>query len=264
MSNGKKVIAGYPEFWQTSHDSCPGFYDNTHALILLENEIFGQALSEPLHKVLRQVAKTIANSFGALITLALNGHGHDAVRVARSMFEGAVTARYLQLHPDRVQEYLDFYWVQKKRFYDYLVRNDPAAAGKIPAEVVDEFTKEFRAVRHRFENRKKKLREGWGRTPLSQMAEAVGMGELYDTFYRWASSIHHVDITGLLAHSDGQSLDVNVSPTLDCAREALIMGHNATITCLAVLNDEAKLGFDSRLEEAADTFKSIWKVDGAL
>jgi hypothetical protein len=82
----------------------------------------------------RFLAAIAANSFAALITLALNGYGHDAMRIARGMYEAAVNATYLKLHPDEIDDYVDYHWVIQKKLYDYMQRYDPELLGKIPTE----------------------------------------------------------------------------------------------------------------------------------
>jgi hypothetical protein len=66
--------------------------------------------------------------------LALNGYGHDAMRIARGMYEAAVNATYLKLHPDEIDDYVDYHWVIQKKLYDYMQRYDPELLGKIPTE----------------------------------------------------------------------------------------------------------------------------------
>lgn len=81
-----KVVAGFPDFWQRAHDRFPLFFKAAGDLAPLQNEIFRKPVSEPLHKVLRHIAKIVSNSMGAVIVLVLNEYGNDAIKVARSMF----------------------------------------------------------------------------------------------------------------------------------------------------------------------------------
>ena len=91
-----EVIAGFPEFWQEAHDVQPDLFQALHDLKPLATKLFAQPEQGLLHRVLCHLAVAVSNSFGAVVTLCLNGYGADAVRIGRSMFEGAITARYLK------------------------------------------------------------------------------------------------------------------------------------------------------------------------
>ena len=79
------IVAGFPEFWPRVHDKFPLFFKAAQELEPIQNRIFQKQVSEPLHKILRHISKTVSNSLGALIVLVLNGYGNDAMRVARTM-----------------------------------------------------------------------------------------------------------------------------------------------------------------------------------
>ncbi len=72
------VLPGHPEFWDLAYSMSPRFFNSAKRLEPLINEIFSVGPAEPLHKVCRYIAKTVCNSLGALIVLAVNGYGNDA------------------------------------------------------------------------------------------------------------------------------------------------------------------------------------------
>lgn len=88
------------------------------------NPVLDVPVGEPLHKVVRFMAKIVANDFGGLLILALYGYGLSGAKVARSMFEASVNAAYLAKHPECVDDYIDFHVVVKKKFYDHLLKYD--------------------------------------------------------------------------------------------------------------------------------------------
>lgn len=228
-------------------------------LMPLQNDIFRKPISEPLHKVISYITKIVSNSLGALITLALNGYGSDAMRIARSMFEGAVTVGYLKLHPDQLDDYLDFHWIRQKRLYDYTAKYQPEELHHISPDRISEMEKKYKDVAGRFTDRRGKVRGSWSKVKLRQMAEEVGKGQSYPTFYALASSMHHLDIGGLSAHSEKKTFDVDVAPSLQWLNVALIMGHNAVLSVLASYNEVAQLGMDRELETAVKDFKKTWE-----
>jgi len=57
----------------------------------------------------------VANSFSAVVLLAVNGFGIDALKVGRTMFEAAVTVAYLRKNPTEYDDYRDFRFVRASR-----------------------------------------------------------------------------------------------------------------------------------------------------
>jgi len=85
------------------------------------------------------------------------------------------------------------------------------------------------------------------------------MGQFYPTFYAIATSMHHLDIGGLSAHSEEETFDVDVAPSSQWLDVALIMGHNAVLNALVDYNEAAQLGMGKELEIAVKDFKKTWE-----
>jgi hypothetical protein len=254
-----RVVAGFPDFWQVAYDKYPLFFKAAMDLLPLQNEIFRKPVSEPLHKVLRHITKIVSNSLGALIVLALNGYGNDAMKVARGMFEGAVIARYLRQYPEKLDDYMDWHWIRQKRRYEYMKKYNPELLQRISPEKVEEMQRQFDAVKGRFTDRRGNLRNSWCERSLRQMAEAVGMGPLYPSFYSIASSMHHLDFGGLSAQAEEETGDVDVAPSTRWLTQALIIGHGAVLRCLTQYNEVVHLGMDKECEGAGESFKRAWE-----
>lgn len=254
-----RITAGFPDFWAQAHDKYPLFFKGAIELSPIMNKMFQIPVGEPLHKVIRYIAKIVSNSLGALITLALNGYGNDAMKIARGMYEGAVTVGYLKRHPEQVEDYLDFHWIRQKRLYDYMRKSDPDLLQRVSPKKIAEMKRQLSVIAPRFTNNRGKFRSTWRKVNLRQMAEEVGLGDLYPTFYSFASSIQHVDIGALSSQTEDETLDVDVAPSDKWLGEALIMGHNAVLHVLHGYNEIAQLGFDKELEKAFSTFKVAWQ-----
>ncbi len=253
---GRIEQVGFPDFWQKAHEVRPQAFKAISELMRLQQKLFLQPLSEPLHKVIRHIAKITINSMGALTTLLMNGYGNDGMKIARSMYEAAVTVRYLRNNPTRLANYLDYQYVLVKRQLDYLDSNYPDLAKNLPPDRRLEIEQDFARVKMRFTDRKGKLRGSWNNQNISQMATAVGLGDQYPTFYGWASSIQHIDIRGLTSQAEGN--DVDVAPSLEWIDIALVTGHQAALIVLDVFNEVAGLGFDAEIKEAGEAFKAAW------
>jgi len=231
------VTAGFPEFWQKAHDHCPEVFKAAYDLVPRVKSFLQRPVKGPLATLEYFLTAIVANSLGALITLALNGYGHDAVRVARGMYEAAVNATYLKLHPTEVDDYVEFHWVRQKKLLDYFQRYSPSDLSRIPAKSIAEINAEFTRVAPLFQDSRGKPRGSWCKKDLRARAEEVGLGEFHPTFYAYASGIHHGDIDGLIAQSANNALRVELAPSFDGMRDALIMGSIAVVLVLTSLND---------------------------
>jgi len=252
------VIAGFPEFWQKVHDRYPRFFEATDHLVPLVNTILTKPIAGQLARVLHHMTAVVSNSLGSLITLSLNGYGHDAVRIARGMFETAVNAAYLARNPTEVQDYLSYHWIRQRRLLDYMRKEDTANFQHLKQSDIDDIDREYANVVPRFTDSRGKVRNDWCAKNLRQRAEAVGMGQLYPTFYGYASSIHHGDIAGLASQITTAKFQTEVAPSFDAIKDALVMGHNAVIAVIGNFNEVANLGLDAELQKGADLFVKAW------
>ena len=212
-------------------------------------------VGEPLHKVVRFMAKIVANDFGGLTILALYGYGMSGAKVARAMFEASVTAAYLAKHPECVDDYIDFHVVSKKKFYEHLLKYDPAAAAAaIGSEKIAAMETEYAQVAHRF----KKHKNSWTAVGIADRAEEVGSGDLYRLVYSTLSGIAHGDIVGMHALATAEGVDVEPAPSEQWIHESLVLGHAAVAKVFHTYNEIAALKMDTPLEAIHAGFKAAW------
>jgi hypothetical protein len=252
------VIAGFPEFWQKAHDRYPRFFEATNTLVPLVNQVLAKPIGGKLPRVLHHMTAVISNSFGSLIALALNGYGHDGVRIARGMFETSVNAAYLSKDPTEIEDYLDYHWIRQKRLMDYMQKDDPALFKQLEQRVIDEINSEYAKVAPRFKTSQGKVRKEWCSKTLRDRAELVGMGKLYPTFYGYASSIHHGDFAGLAAQISTGNFRTEIAPSFQAIKDALVMGHQSVLVVISHFNEIAALSLDTEIKEANDAFLKAW------
>lgn len=256
----QQVIAGFPEFWQHAYRRFPRFIEAARQLEPIQNKMFRVPVQGALPVVVGRIAVGVANSCGALIILALNGYGADAMRIARSMFEGELTAAYLKRHPDLLSDYVDFVWVQQKGLLDYMRKYAVQQLASIAPDRVARAERQFATVAPRFRDRHGRLRKRWTTVSVREMAEEAGLGELYLTVYSWACAMHHADFQGLGFLTEPRTLDAAVAPSEEWLETALVSGHGSTLRVLLCYNEVAKLGMDVELDQARRAFLTAWKT----
>jgi hypothetical protein len=244
------IIAGFPEFWQKAHDAYPHFFRATDHLVPIVNDLLRRPIGGQLPRILHYMTAIISNSLGSLITLALNGYGHDAVRIARGMFETSVNAGYLAKNPTEVGNYLDYHWIKQQKLLEYMRKEDPTNFQRLTQSDIDDIDREYARVAPQFKDSKGRVRKEWSVKNLRERAEAVGMGPLYPTFYSMASSIHHGDFSGLASQVSGGAFRPQIAPSLHAVKNALIMGHQSVLVIISNFNDIGEFGMAPRNSES--------------
>jgi len=96
----QEFIADFPDFWEIAYSRNPEAYRAMTKLCAMQNALYKKPVSKPVLRIMRFITKVVGNSAGSVVLLTLNGYGSDAMRIARSMFEGVVIVGYLRIHPD--------------------------------------------------------------------------------------------------------------------------------------------------------------------
>lgn len=252
----------FVEFEKSIHAKFGPVIQACMELVPVGNALFEIPVAEPVQKVIRFLAKMVLNSNGAIIALAVQGYGNDAIKVARSMYDGTVTAAYLREHPELVDDYLDYFAIRRWRFYQHLVKSNSEQAKKITKEHAAALKEEYDKVIPKFTKPNGKQHyDSWRKgLSLRQMADAVHLGELYPVFYSMASGIQHVDVTGMGHQIADGLLDVAVAPNEKFVREALSVGHNMSVRILYEFNLVGKLGQDAQINGAGKKMVDVWKA----
>jgi hypothetical protein len=185
--------------------------------------------------------------------LVVNGCGIDGLRIARTMFESAVTVHYLDSHQELVQDFVDYLWVIRRRHYDFLQSLPPDKRHMIPAEKIHEMETNYERVKGRFTDSRDRIRNSWSETSLYKMAKEIGGESLYGAVYRFGSSLTHTDILAVIAGS-GNSGDVEPVPSSENLRLALCTAVMSYAMTLTAFDKIANLG---RGEEVATAFRAF-------
>jgi hypothetical protein len=242
-----QIVAGLPEMWQPVYARYKAFFDFAERLAPIVNEMIRTPVAGPLFQIVGRMAAAASNTHGALLTLVLNGYGHDAMKLARSLFEIELNIVRLQTHPEEIEDFVDYNVIQQKQLYDLFGDEQKK---QIPQERYDEMMAAYNSVLPRFSTGRDKTRprNEWCRDSLYERAKQAGPDyvDLYRTFYRHASSVHHLDFAGIAAHSGGDLL-ADMAPSWACLKDALV-ATGCPYRAINLYNEIANLGFKDRLE----------------
>jgi len=244
---------GFPEFQEEVRRRIGPLLDSATGFREIGREILAKPCSGQLAQLVREIARIVANSLESVLILASNGCADDAFRIARTMFESAITIHYLESHPDLVQDYVDFIWVKRRRHHEDLTKYHPEQAERVDPQSLEQMNTEYERVKLRFSDRKGKVRNSWCRTSLRAMAEEIKADSMYGGMYGFTSSISHTDMLGLVSASGDNDGVISV-PTLVNIPLALKMGVLSFAMTLGAVNHSLKLEFDDRLTEKFERF----------
>lgn len=223
-------------------------------LILVAKEVLGKPETRALERTLRYFAVCLANSSVAVAMLCGDGHGADALKISRSMFENYISFLYLLLRPKELNDFLGFDAVARYKRLQCYKAKFPRMYSMFSAEKLKAVNENYDSVKNKFLSRNGKIRDRWCRHDLAEMARIVGRAEMYDLFYRHASAFMHIDPMGLAMLIDGTTLEVQPGPT---ARHIGVAMRMATLVFHDALSEYSKL-------VGADHADVLKRIDGLI
>lgn len=135
-----QVAPGFPEMWQPVYTKYKGFFDCAKKLEPIVRDMTHAPVEGRLLHIIGRMTAAAANSYGALLTLALNGYGHDALKIARSLFEIELNILRLKAHPEELDDFLNFKFIQQKLLYDTF---DDEQKQQVPKEQYDRMMDDY-------------------------------------------------------------------------------------------------------------------------
>ncbi len=254
-----EVMAGFPEVWKPVYQKYRLFFECAAKLAPIVSDMIKAPIEGQFPHIVGRMVAAAANSYGALLTLVLNGYGQDAMKIARSIYETELNVLWLKNHPEDFQDFLDYHLIQQKQLYDEMDEEQQQAA---PKERYDQMMADYnRVLPHFLKGKKRQIpRSEWCRVSIYERAKeaaqqwrdqmaADGLKDngisLYKTFYRHASSMHHMDIGGVIASID-EDMNAIMAPSWEHLDDALVAA-SSVLRCLSYFDEMAQLGMQERI-----------------
>src|SRR3989442_13487598 len=138
MAPNAKVQFGHPDFWPKALDAFPKFFEVAgRAGDALNNLVMrGYKEVEPIQKVILNLGILTGISMMELVTLAGNGFGLGAMKIARTILESAINAEYLRRFPDEREDYLNWHRVEVYKDLMYLRQHNPDRLKDLSPETI--------------------------------------------------------------------------------------------------------------------------------
>ena len=231
MATGSVLVFGHPEFAKVIQAEFPRLFEVLTRVTAALNDLTGRACEEPepVQRVILNLGMLAGVSMLELVTLAGNGLGQGAMKIARTLMETVINAEYLRQFPAELDAYLAWSWVEKKRDLNYVHDNLPHLLPEITQEAIETIEKEYAAAHTLFANAKGEYRSSWCSLNLADRATKVGLAEMYRMVNPLSSAFIHGTIGGLARHFDTSKDEdrISVPPSLEYCSHALVAGHQS-------------------------------------
>lgn len=195
----------------------------------------------------------------AAMILCDKGFGQDAAILVRSLFELAVMTLYI--HQDKTEErarrYLSHDWVLRKKMYKYVqgkesIRKVMEEDPRHTPEHLQEIEENAKSAQETFEY----YHFDWSDKKLIDMADAVGMKDVYETVYRLQSQLAHNATRSMneyIFEKDGGFVhETGISDKwID---EALVAAFHFYYLIICTWNESFKLGMDQSIDDLAKRY----------
>ncbi len=217
----------------------------------MAHEIYQKAPPDELSALVRSATITVTNSFQSVLLLTMNGCGSDALKITRSMFESSVVVGYLQKHPALFADFVDYRWVKRHKAQEFLALYAPDRFKAVDAAEIAKTVAEYARVKSRF-----KGRSSWSDKSLRDMAVDIGIEQAYLAVYPFASSVHHLDVIGIIAQEDQRIGDIEVLPSRANLDLALSIAGLSAYVALTSLDDALGSGQSQALTDWFREYRS--------
>src|SRR5271154_189043 len=239
MGGNPQMIFGTPEFAKVVCLEFSNLFEVLPRLSEALNDLTSRPCEKPEQhqRVILNLVLLAGTSMVELVTLAGNGLGRGAMKIARTLMETVINAEYLRQFPGELDAYVKWSWVEKRKDLKYVQDNLPYLLPQIGQDAVDTIEKEFLAARPLFETPKGDIRLSWCRLSLADRAVKVGLADMYRRVNPVPSAVIHGTIGGLARHFDiSKDKDrIAVPPSLDYCPHALIVGHQCILFVVETL-----------------------------
>jgi hypothetical protein len=195
-----------------------------------------------------------------VVTLTVNGLGHGAMRIVRSLLETSINTEYFRLRPGEFEDYKEWYHVERFKEMEYLREHVVSIFQQLGSQAIKDIEENYSTVRPRFQRGDGTLRRFWCSLDLAARSGVTGHEEAYRLINPLASGFVHETMYGLMRHFDAAKdvHRVEVPPTLDWAKQALSGSHDCMVRIVETLNQTFGAESKPSVEELEKEWRYAW------
>lgn len=269
--NEKQLICGNPDEWKDFHKRHSLFFERFSNLrdAIATAFLRRGSSAEAIDRFIFLYGRLCCEDFQEVLLCCGNGYGFAALKLVRSLYERAVTIRYLHEHPDELTAFLDFHNVQA---YKLLIPVEETFGKVVSQEVSDEVKAKYREVKEDFmvtvcdKCKTKRVNHTWNKLDFVSLAKKSGtIGKLLVPGYFLPLRHAHATLGSLMSRLEYTPEDgMSFIPTAqrDDADQALMVAHNIIIEVLRVQQERFSVpGLEDKTQVCARDFLEIYKKE---
>ena len=263
----QQLIFGSPEEWKDFENRHPLFFERFPHLRQALHTAFlrmGET-AEPIDRFVFFYGRLCCEDFFEVLLCCGNGRGAAALKLLRTLYERAVTLRYLHEHPDELPAFWDFHHVQE---YKLLVAiEETFGKGKVSEKTASDLKARYDAVKDTFKvplcdkcgtNR---VNHSWSKLNFVAMSRKTGsLGELAVPAYYIPMKHAHATAGSMYSRLEqtpkGVAFDASAQRGL--ADRAFVAAHNIILQVLGVQGDQFSIpGLSEQIGACIQDFQDI-------
>jgi hypothetical protein len=230
-----------------------------------------QVMTTSIDKFVHFYGNLVAEDFMELFLMAVNGYGFAAMKLLRSMYEHAVTLKYLHQHPDELQAFFDFDGVQQYKLAKQIM--DTFGEGALPPETVATTERKYEEVKKQFMVKsckskacsEQRVSVSWSKLDFVSMAKRAGeIGSLIVPGYFEPLRHSHSTFRAMVErlNMDGNQMGFQKESQPEKADQALMTAHNCLLVALEVQKERFDIpGLDEALQRSVRDWALVWSPE---
>jgi hypothetical protein len=266
--NKSRRVFGFPEFWPVVEEEYAKFFEVGPVTLTAMHSVADRQYvePEPHQRAILNLSLVSGITFTEIVTLAVNGMGHGAMRNLRTLLEISINTEYLRLRPVEFEDYKEWFWVERFKEQEYLREHAPEIFMQVDPAVTKEVEDNMARVRPRFERTKydgtKEVRSSWCSRNLADRSIVSGHIETYRLINPTSSSFVHETMYGMIQYFDAEKdvHRVDVPPNLGESKRALSGAHHCMVRIVKTLTDAFKVSSEPAVEKLENDWHYAWNT----
>jgi hypothetical protein len=263
----QQLIFGTPEEWKDFENRHPLFFERfSHLREALHTAFLRTgATTEPIDRFVFFYGRLCCEDFFEVLLCCGNGLGAAALKLVRTLYERAVTLRYLHEHPDELPAFWDFHHIQAYRLFVSIEQTFGKDA--ISEDTAAEVKARYQGVKDDFkvpvckECGTDRVNHTWNKLDFVSMAKKTGsLGGLIVPGYYVPMKHAHATAGSMYSRIEqtAEGLSFDAGPQRGRADTALIVAHNIILQVLGVQEDRFAIpGLSEQIRVCTQDFLDI-------
>lgn len=261
------LIFGYPDESEAFRKRHPLFLERFGHLGRAIDLAFTRVatMSGPEDKFVYFYGRLCAEDFMEILLVCGNGYGAAGMKLLRSLYEHAVTLRYLHEHPDEIEKFMDYHHIAQHKLMRAIL--DTMGEGAMPPSMVEDIKSRYAAVKNDFmvtacECGRKRLNHTWSKLDFVSMAKQTGdIGSHIVPGYFLPLRHSHSTVPAMTERLEivGERMAFKADPQPDLSDSALMEAHLCILDVLRVQSEHFRIeGLQGQISICYQDYVDVW------